>query len=42
MDLEKDILANMDFRPEISPDLKTMDPGIFNENWGGLGAYIEE
>ena len=42
MDLEKDILANMDFRPEISKDLKTMDPGIFNETWGGLGAYIEE
>lgn len=42
MDLEKDILANMDFRPEISKDLKTMDPGIFEEHWGGLGKYIDK
>ncbi|MCD8191205.1 MAG: malonate decarboxylase subunit alpha [Oscillospiraceae bacterium] len=41
MDLEKDILANMGFKPEISPDLKVMDPGIFCEHWGGLGKYIE-
>ena len=41
MDLEKDILANMDFKPEISPDLKQMDPGIFCETWGGLGAILE-
>ena len=42
VDLEKDILANMDFRPEIAEDLKLMDPGIFTEEWGGLGKYIEE
>lgn len=42
VDLEKDILANMDFRPEISPDLKLMDPDIFKEHWGGLGKYIEK
>ena len=41
IDLEKDILAQMDFMPEISKDLKTMDPGIFCETWGGLGKYIE-
>ncbi|MCI8659967.1 MAG: acyl CoA:acetate/3-ketoacid CoA transferase [Lachnospiraceae bacterium] len=29
MDLEKDILAHMDFMPEISPDLKEMDRDIF-------------
>lgn len=29
IDLEKDILAQMDFRPEITPDLKVMDPRIF-------------
>ncbi len=29
MDLEKDILANMDFVPEISPDLREMDRDIF-------------
>ena len=31
----------MDFRPEISPDLKCMDPGIFCETWGGLGTYLK-
>ena len=31
IDLEKDILANMDFAPEISPDLKEMDADIFRE-----------
>ncbi len=38
VDLEKDILANMDFTPAISPELRLMDPAIFNEQWGGLGA----
>ena len=42
LDVEKDIIANMDFRPEISPDLQVMDPGIFCENWGGLGKYIDK
>lgn len=41
LDLEKDVLAVMDFRPEISPDLKCMDPGIFCETWGGLGTYLK-
>jgi propionate CoA-transferase len=29
MDLERDILAHMDFHPAISPRLKAMDPRIF-------------
>ncbi len=41
IDLEKDILANMDFKPEVSPNLKLMDAGIFNETWGGLSKYVE-
>lgn len=41
IDLEKDVLSAMDFRPEISPNLKTMDPGIFQETWGGLGKYMK-
>ena len=41
IDLEKDVLAAMDFRPEISPDLKIMEPGIFHETWGGLGKYLK-
>jgi propionate CoA-transferase len=31
IDLEKDILANMEFKPLISDDLKLMDPSIFSE-----------
>jgi propionate CoA-transferase len=29
IDLEKDVLAQMEFIPEIAPDLKIMDPAIF-------------
>jgi len=36
IDLQKDILDLMDFQPAVSPDLKTMDPGIFSETWGTL------
>ena len=41
IDLEKDILALMDFKPEISPDLKTMPAGIFQPKWGELKDIIE-
>jgi propionate CoA-transferase len=41
VDLEKDILAWMDFRPMIAEDLKQMDPTIFQETWGGLKAILE-
>lgn len=36
MDLEKDILAHMEFRPVIAKDLKVMDPRIFQEKPMGL------
>ena len=36
VDLERDILAHMEFRPLISPDLKEMDPRIFREEKMGL------
>ncbi len=36
MDLERDILSKMAFRPEISPDLKTMDAALFGEDPMGL------
>lgn len=36
IDLEKDVLGQMGFRPEISPDLKTMDSALFQEHWGKL------
>ncbi len=40
LDLEKDILSNMDFRPEIAPDLKVMDPALFHERWGKLSHSL--
>ena len=42
IDLEKDILAHMDFEPIISPELKKMDPAIFQEEWGGLKDILEK
>ncbi len=41
VDLERDVLANMGFRPAISPDLKQMDPAIFREEWGGLREIMD-
>ncbi|MEA4922941.1 MAG: hypothetical protein VB031_06185 [Eubacteriaceae bacterium] len=35
VDLEKDIIEKMEFRPHIDPDLKEMDPRLFRpENMG--------
>jgi propionate CoA-transferase len=36
MDLEQDILAHMEFKPKISPDLKEMDAKIFMDQPMGL------
>ena len=36
VDLERDILAHMEFTPIISPDLKEMDPRIFRDGPMGL------
>ncbi|OPZ75009.1 MAG: Acetate CoA-transferase YdiF [Firmicutes bacterium ADurb.Bin456] len=41
LDLEKDVLAVMEFRPRISPDLKEMPPEIFEPKWGKLKQIIE-
>jgi propionate CoA-transferase len=41
IDLEKDILAHMEFKPVISPDLKLMPRGIFEPVWGGLKDVLE-
>jgi propionate CoA-transferase len=40
VDLEKDILANMKFKP-IMKDIKLMPEGIFNEKWGELSAIMK-
>ena len=36
IDLEKDILAHMEFKPIISKDLKLMDEAIFRDEPMGL------
>jgi propionate CoA-transferase len=41
IDLEKDVLAQMDFKPRISPDLKPMPEEIFHPEWGKLKQHIE-
>lgn len=41
IDLEKDILAFMEYRPIIAPDLKLMPEEIFQPVWGGLRKIIE-
>ena len=40
IDLERDVLGQMGFRPAVSPDLKTMDPALFEEHWGRLGETL--
>lgn len=36
IDVERDVLAHMDFRPDIAEDLKVMDPRIFGTGTIGL------
>jgi len=36
MDVEKDILANMDFRPRVAKDLREMDVRLFREEAMGV------
>lgn len=37
VDLERDVLGRMAFRPQVSPDLRLMDERIFREGLMGLG-----
>jgi propionate CoA-transferase len=41
IDLEKDILGAMEFKPRISPNLKLMPAGIFHEHWDDLRQIVE-
>ena len=41
INLEKDVLAQMEFTPRISPNLKTMPADIFKPKWGKLREHIE-
>jgi propionate CoA-transferase len=42
VDLERDILGMMEFKPKISPDLKIMDETMFLPKWGRLQEEIEK
>jgi len=42
IDLERDVLAHMAFRPAISPDLKLMDERLFRPEPMGLDAAMSE
>jgi propionate CoA-transferase len=39
VDLERDVLAHMGFRP-IADDVRTMDPALFSDRWGGLAPAM--
>ena len=41
MDVEKDVIPAMEFRPKISPDLKEMPKEIFEPTWGKLMEIME-
>jgi propionate CoA-transferase len=41
IDLERDVLAQMEFRPDISPNLATMDRRIFRPERMGLAGIVE-
>ncbi|MGB4214182.1 MAG: acyl CoA:acetate/3-ketoacid CoA transferase [Dethiobacteria bacterium] len=41
VDLERDILAHMGFKPRISPELAVMPAAIFKPEWGGLRRFIQ-
>ena len=40
IDLERDVLAQMDFVPAIAEPLGRMPAEIFQEHWGGLRAFL--
>jgi propionate CoA-transferase len=40
IDLERDVIAQMGFRPRVAPDLKPMDARIFDASLMGLSAHV--
>jgi propionate CoA-transferase len=41
VDLEKDVLAQMAFRPHVAPDLRLMDARIFHAEQMGLAKAVD-
>jgi propionate CoA-transferase len=42
IDLRRDVLDQMDFTPEISPNLTTMPAGLFRAHWGELASLVNQ
>jgi propionate CoA-transferase len=42
VDLERDILGMMEFKPRISPQLKIMESALFQPKWGQLKDLLKE
>jgi propionate CoA-transferase len=42
IDLQRDVLANMDFKPIISPDLRNGNPALFKDGPFGLKEYMRK
>ncbi|MEI6162102.1 MAG: CoA-transferase, partial [Roseococcus sp.] len=40
LDVERDVIAAMEFRPAVSPDLRVMDPVLFADGAMGLAATL--
>ena len=40
VDVDRDIIAHMDFVPAIADDVREMDPTLFQEEWDGLKAVL--
>ena len=41
LDLDKDVLSQMDFKPLISKDLKVINSELYTETWGKLAQSIK-
>ncbi|RIL90877.1 acyl CoA:acetate/3-ketoacid CoA transferase, partial [Staphylococcus equorum] len=41
LDLEKDVLKYIAFKPSIATPLRTMDYAIYNHTWGQLSQSIQ-
>ncbi|EIE3867475.1 acyl CoA:acetate/3-ketoacid CoA transferase, partial [Staphylococcus pseudintermedius] len=41
LDIEQDIIAQMGFTPKISPQLKEVDPTMYQAKWGQLRQMIQ-
>ncbi|MCQ2553283.1 MAG: acyl CoA:acetate/3-ketoacid CoA transferase [Clostridia bacterium] len=42
VDLQKDVIDHMGFKPNVAEDLKEMPAEIFQETWGKLPQYMEQ